>query len=75
MIFRIAIFFIAVGSVGEPPWGAEARFESGLPSCKSALYTVKVRLLESIFTRYMALFKVPWCLALETSLKRPRQET
>jgi hypothetical protein len=37
-------------------------------------YTVKVRLLESIFTRYMALFKVPWCLALETSLKRPRQD-
>ncbi len=38
-------------------------------------YTVKVRPLESIFTRYMALFKVPWCLALETSLKRPRQDT
>jgi hypothetical protein len=38
-------------------------------------HTVKVRLLESIFTRYMALFKVPWCLALKTSLKRPRQET
>ena len=38
-------------------------------------HTVKVRLLESIFTRYMALFKVPWCLALETSLKRPRQDT
>ncbi len=38
-------------------------------------YTVKVRLLGSIFTRYMALFKVPWCLALETSLKRPKQET
>jgi hypothetical protein len=38
-------------------------------------YTVKVRLLESIFTRYMALFKVPWCIALETPLKRPRQDT
>jgi hypothetical protein len=38
MIFRISIFFIAVGSVGEPPWGAEARFESGLPYCKPALY-------------------------------------
>jgi hypothetical protein len=24
MIFHISIFFIAVGSVGEPPWGAEA---------------------------------------------------
>jgi hypothetical protein len=41
----------------------------------ACLCTVKVRLLESIFTRYMALFKVPWCLALETSLKRPRQDT
>jgi hypothetical protein len=39
-----------------------------------AAYTVKVRLLESIFTRYMALFKVPWCLALETSLKVPKRE-
>jgi hypothetical protein len=29
MIFRISIFFIAVGSVGEPPWGAEPRFELG----------------------------------------------
>jgi hypothetical protein len=38
MIFRISIFFIAVGSVGEPPWGAEAIFESGLPYCKPALY-------------------------------------
>ena len=44
---------------------------SAITSC---IYTVKVRLLESIFTRYMALFKVPWCLALETSLKRPKQE-
>ncbi len=41
----------------------------------SATYTVKVRLLESIFTRYMALFKVPQRIALETSLKRPRQDT
>jgi hypothetical protein len=30
MIFRISIFFIAVGSaLGEPLWGAEPRFELG----------------------------------------------
>jgi hypothetical protein len=29
LIFRISILFIAVGSVGEPPWGAEALQQAG----------------------------------------------
>jgi hypothetical protein len=39
---------------------------------KDIVYTVKVSLFESMYTRYMALFKVPWCLALETSLKKAK---
>jgi hypothetical protein len=35
-------------------------------------YTVKVRVQESIFTRYMSLFKLHWCISLETQMKRPR---
>jgi hypothetical protein len=37
IFITIFIFFIAVGSVREPPWGAEPRFESGLPYSKPVL--------------------------------------